>query len=165
MATGATDDPALFRRGDVIAVAKGLKVGDPMRVEQGDQRVHAAGEYAYIRYEGLDRGVMARRVPADQRTDVVALQCGARRHRYPPRVGEVFGGPTGIMQVKRACDRGPAGGVYLVLPTSLRFLCLGPIEGGGRCAADWNIASDRLRAAYRQVLADGRRTLRFGIDL
>jgi hypothetical protein len=147
----------------VVAVPKGLKVGDPMRVEQGDQRVDAAGEYAYIRYEGLDRGVMTRRVPASQRTDVITLRCGARRHRYPPRVGEAFGGP--IVQIKRACDRGPAGGVYLVLPTSLRFPCGGRLEGGGRCPANWNVNADRLLAAYRQAVAERKRELVFPFDL
>ena len=165
MATGATNDPSRFRRGDVFAVPKSVKVGDPIRVERGDQRVDAAGEYAYLRYEGLDRGVIARRVPTRQRTDVVTLRCGARRHRHPPRIGEVFCSRTGIVQVKRACDRGPAGGVYLALPTSLRFPCLGRIEGAGRCPADWNIDADWLRAAYRRALGERRPELVFPFDL
>ena len=165
MATGTTDDPARFRRGDVFAVPKGVKVGDRIRVEQGDQRVGAAGEYTYIRYEGLDRGVIARRVPAGQRTDVVTLRCGAGRHRYPPRVGEVFGKREGIIQVKRACDRGPAGGIYVVLPRSLRFPCFGRIEGGGRCPANWNVETPRLLAACQRAVDSDPRTLVFGVDL
>jgi hypothetical protein len=163
MATGSTDDPARFRRGDVFAVPKGVKVGDQIRVEQGDHRVDGAGEYAYLRYEGLDRGVIARQVPAGQRTDVVTLRCGVRRHRYPPRVGEVFGGRTGIVQVRRACDR-LAGGVYLVLPTSLRFPCGGRLEDVGRCRADWNVETARLEAAYRRAVVDRQPELVFPFD-
>ncbi|HEV8373647.1 MAG TPA: hypothetical protein VGR68_10625, partial [Actinomycetota bacterium] len=93
----------------------------------------------------------------------VTLRCGARRHRYRPRVGEVFGGP--IVQVKRACDRGPAGGVYLVLPTSLRFPCGGRLEGGGRCPATWNVETARLQAAYRRALGERRPELVLPVDL
>jgi hypothetical protein len=69
------------------------------------------------------------------------------------------------VQVKRAWDRGPAGGVYLVLPTSLRFPCGGRLEGGGRCRANWNVETARLQVAYRWALGERRPELVFPFDL
>jgi hypothetical protein len=48
---------------------------------------------------------------------------------------------------------------------SVRFPCLGRIEGGGRCTANWNVETPRLLAAYERAVAEGKRELTFGVDL
>jgi hypothetical protein len=69
---------------------------------------------------------------------------------------------------------GPFGRRPLILDTgdpshrpvrSVRFPCLGRIEGGGRCTANWNVETPRLLAAYERAVAEGKRELTFGVDL
>jgi hypothetical protein len=98
---------------------------------------------------------------------VVVLRCGARRHRHPPRVGEVLNRGTAVR-----ISHHPSGRAWTVLlgqpdapSQSVRFPCDQRLEGGGRCPADWNIDTARLEAAYRRAVAEGRRVLTLGVDL
>jgi hypothetical protein len=100
---------------------------------------------------------------------VVVLRCGADRHRHPPRVGEVHGGGDAVWWASRRGRGQRQGGGRGVPasppPPSLRFPCGGRLEGGGRCRADWQVATDRLQAAYWRAALDGKRELVFQFDL
>jgi hypothetical protein len=97
------------------------------------------------------------------------LLCGAGRHRFPPRVGEVFHDglmvkPTHALERRPVVlQQGPQ--QYGPPPRSVRFPCGGRLEGDGRCRADWNVEPARLQAAYRRAIEAGRRTLVLGVDL